>query len=78
MDISRRHQWFPLSIEISRGQQWFVVSQAILSLFHIHVTYGLLVLALPFLPSFLCPQRNLSSPLNQTKLTKLSNILIFI
>ena len=39
----------------------------------LHVTYGLLVLALPFRPSFLCLQRNLSPPLNQTKLTKLSD-----
>ena len=41
----------------------------------LHVTYGLLVLALPFRPSFLCLQRNLSPPLNQTKLTKLSDYL---
>ena len=39
----------------------------------LHVTYGLLVLALPFRPSFLCLQRNLSLPSNQTKLTKLSD-----
>ena len=39
----------------------------------LHVTYSLLVLALPFRPSFLCFQRNLSPPLNQTELTKLSD-----
>ena len=36
-------------------------------------TYGILVLALPFRPSFFCLQKNLSRPLNQTKLTKLSD-----
>ena len=36
-------------------------------------TYGILVLALPFRPSFFCLQRNLFRPLNQTKLTKLSD-----